>query len=60
MSLAEMAMPQVVLMERTIGVGARVTVSEPRVLRRILGGAEIPAWVAAGAPMAALGDKKPR
>jgi len=55
-----MAMPQVVLMERTIGVGARVTVSEPRVLRRILGGAEIPAWVAAGAPMAALDDKKPR
>jgi hypothetical protein len=59
-SLAEMAMPQVVLMERTVGVGKRVTVSQPRVLRRITGGAEIPAWVAAGAPMTAPEDKKQR
>lgn len=59
-SLAEMAMPQVVLMERTVGAGTRVTVSEPRLLRRITGGADIPAWVAAGAPMTALEDKKPR
>ncbi len=59
-SLAEMAMPQVVLIERTVNVGGRVTVSEPRVLRRISGGAEIPAWVAAGAPIASLDDKKPR
>jgi hypothetical protein len=59
-SLAEMAMPQVVLMERTVRVGERVTVSEPRLLRRISGGADIPAWVAAGAPIAVAEDKKPR
>ena len=59
-SLAEMVMPQVIVLERTVRLGKRVTVSEPRVLRRILGGADIPAWVAAGAPIAVLEDKKPR
>jgi hypothetical protein len=59
-SLVEMAMPQVVVLERTVKLGKRVTVSEPRVLRRILGGAETPAWVAAGAPIAVVEDKKPR
>lgn len=59
-SLAEMAMPQVVLIERTVQVGKRITVSEPRVLRRIIGGGEIPAWVAAGARIAEREDEKPR
>ena len=59
-SLTEMAMPQVIVLERTVNVGKRITVSEPRVLRRIVGGAEIPAWVATGAPIAAVEEKKPR
>jgi hypothetical protein len=59
-SLAEMAMPQVVLMERTVHLAERVTVSKPRLLRRISGGADIPAWVAAGAPIAARRDKQRR
>ena len=59
-SLAELVMPQVVLMERTVQLGQRVTVSEPRVLRRITGGADIPAWFAAGAPIPVLEDRKPR
>ena len=59
-SLAEMVMPQVVLIERTVRLGKRVTVSEPRVLRRILGSADIPAWVAAGAPIAVVEGRKPR
>ena len=59
-SLSDMAMPQVVLVERTVQLGQRVTVSEPHFLRRISGGVDIPAWVAAGAPIAVLDDKKPR
>jgi hypothetical protein len=59
-SLAEMSMPQVLLFERTVQVGKRVSVSEPRVLRRISGGFDIPAWVAAGAPIALSEDTKPR
>jgi hypothetical protein len=58
-SLTEMAIPQVIVLERTVHVGKRVSVSEPRVLRRIFGGVEIPAWVAAGAPIA-VEEKKPR
>jgi hypothetical protein len=57
-SLAAMAMPQVIVLERTVELGARVKVSEPRVLRRITGGTDIPAWVAAGAPIARE-DRKP-
>lgn len=59
-SLALMAMPQVVVLERTVQLGERVTVSEPHVLKRISGGVDIPAWVAAGAPVALGDDKKPR
>ena len=58
--LAEMAMPQIVVLERTVQQGDRVTISEPRVIRRIIGGADIPAWVAAGAPATAVAEKKPR
>jgi hypothetical protein len=48
-SQAEMAMPQIVILERTVKLGKRVTVTEPHVLKRIVGGEAIPAWVAAGA-----------
>lgn len=48
-SLADLAMPQIVLLERTVKLGKRVTVTEGRVLKRIVGGEAIPAWVAAGA-----------
>lgn len=58
-SLAEMAMPQVVVLERTVKAGQRVTVSEPHVLRRIIGGTAIPAWVAAGAPVESHDAGKP-
>ena len=51
-SLAELVIPQIVLLERTIQLDKRVSVSEPRVLRRITGGKEIPEWVGAGAPIA--------
>jgi hypothetical protein len=59
-TLTEMLMPQVIVLERTVELGKRITVSEPRVLRRIAGSTEIPAWVAAGAPIAAVEDKKQR
>ena len=57
-SLAEMSMPQVVVVERTVQLSKRVVVSEPRVLRRIIGGEDIPAWVAAGAPLAVREQKR--
>lgn len=59
-SLTEMVIPQVLVLERTVNLGKRVTVSEPRVLRRITGGLAIPAWVAAGAPITVPEDEKPR
>ena len=45
------AMPQILIIERTVSTGARITFSEPRVLRRVIGGDSIPAWVAKGAPI---------
>ena len=59
-SLALLAMPQVVVMERTVHVGKRITVSEPVLRRRISGGTDIPAWVAAGAPISPGDDGKPQ
>jgi len=59
-SLAEMAMPQILLIERTVNVGKRITVSEPRLVRQVTGGEAIPAWVAAGAPIDSVDDKKAR
>jgi len=59
-SLAEMVMPQVVVIERTVHLRERVSVTEPRVLRRVTGSRDIPAWVAAGAPVELRDDKKPR
>jgi hypothetical protein len=46
------AMPQVLVIERTVTAGRRVTFTEPRVLRRLVGADAIPAWVAKGAPIA--------
>jgi hypothetical protein len=57
--VAEMAMPQIVILERTIKLGKRVTVTEPHVLKRIVGGEAIPAWVAAGASLPVTGSKAP-
>lgn len=57
-TLTEMSMPQVVVVERTVSLGKRIAVSEPRVLRRIRGGEDIPAWVAAGAPIGKREEKK--
>jgi len=45
------AMPQILILERTVTPGTRITFSEPRVLRRLVGADEIPAWVAKGAPI---------
>jgi len=47
------AMPQVLVIERTVTSGSRMTFSEPKVLRRVMGGKEIPAWVESGAPISA-------
>lgn len=57
-TLTEMSMPQVVVVERTVALGKGITVSEPRVLRRISGGEGIPVWVAAGAPIGLRDQKK--
>jgi hypothetical protein len=57
-TLTEMSMPQVVVVERTVTLGKRITVSEPRVLRRISGVTDIPAWVGAGAPIELREEKK--
>lgn len=46
-------MPQILVFERTVTLGERITFSEPRLLRRLRGAEEIPAWVAAGAPISA-------
>ncbi len=47
------AMPQILVFERTVTLGDRITFSEPRMLRRLTGAEQIPAWVAAGAPISA-------
>jgi hypothetical protein len=59
-SLAELVIPQIVLVERTVELDKRVRLSEPRVLRRINGGKDIAAWFAAGARIAESDDGKPR
>jgi hypothetical protein len=45
------AMPQILVIERTVKAGTRITISEPRVLRRLVGGDQIPEWVGKGAPI---------
>jgi len=57
-SLAELAMPQIVVVERQVQLGERVTVSGAHVIRRVVGGKAIPAWVAAGAPITVPEDAK--
>jgi hypothetical protein len=50
-STARPAMPQVMVFERTVRPGDRITFSEPTLLRRLVGSKEIPDWVRAGAPI---------
>jgi len=45
------AMPQILVIERTVTAGTRAIISEPRVLRRLVGSGEIPEWVGKGAPI---------
>lgn len=45
------AMPQILVIERSVTTGSRIAFSEPKVLRRVTGGTEIPAWVERGAPI---------
>src|SRR5579884_580598 len=47
-STGQAAMPQVVVIERNVVRGNRITFSEPRVLRRVVGATDIPAWVDKG------------
>jgi hypothetical protein len=44
------SMPQVILYEQEVTIGARVKLSEPRILRRIVGAVEIQRWVRQGVP----------
>jgi hypothetical protein len=46
------AMPQIVLLERSVIHGERLAFTPTRVISRIIGLEEIPKWVAAGAPVA--------
>lgn len=57
---SELSMPQVLIVERTVRLGDRVTISEPIVIHRVIGGDAIPAWVAAGAPLPAHSGKQQR
>lgn len=52
----EPAIPQIIVLERTVTQQARLTFSSPRVLHRVMGGDEIPTWARAGAPVA-IGGK---
>lgn len=51
------SMPQILIIERTVKQDARIVFSEQRVLRRILGSEEIPAWFKQGAPITAVAAK---
>jgi hypothetical protein len=53
------AMPQILVIERTITTGPRIEFSEPKLLRRVTGGKEIPAWVENGAPISATDTPRP-
>jgi hypothetical protein len=44
-------MPQIVVLERTVTLGARISISPARVLRRVSGLKDIPQWVNDGAPV---------
>ena len=49
----ESGMPQILILERTVDAGSRrITFSEVKVVRRLMGAPEITAWVAKGAPIA--------
>jgi hypothetical protein len=51
------AMPQILVLERTVTPAERIQFSEPRVLRRVTGGDQIPAWVKDGAPISSVGQR---
>jgi hypothetical protein len=51
------SMPQILVIERTVTVGPRMSFSEPKLVRRVMGGKEIPDWVEHGAP---IGSEAPR
>jgi len=53
------AMPQILVVERTVTPGGRLSFSEPKVLRRVMGGKEIPAWVEKGALISAPEAPRP-
>ena len=48
--------PQILVFERTVKQGDRMTFSDLRLLRQVTAGKDIPEWVRAGAP---IWDKKP-
>ena len=58
-STAVPAMPQVVVLERSVSVGSRIGFTTPRVLHRVFGGDEIPKWVSVGAPVSLAGVAAP-
>jgi hypothetical protein len=59
-STGSSAMPQIVILERTVTPeGTTITFSNERVLRRIVGAKDIPAWVAAGAPITRIAPQQP-
>lgn len=45
------AMPQIIVLERTVTPGRSITFTEPKIIRRVLGAKDIPEWVAKGAPI---------
>jgi hypothetical protein len=52
-STAQPALPQVIILERTVGEGSSaIAVGPERLLKRLVGAGAIEAWVARGAPLA--------
>lgn len=54
-STTQPVLPQVLVFERTVKPGGRITFSDLRLLRQVRDGKGIPAWVAEGAP---ISDRK--
>jgi hypothetical protein len=58
-STAIPAMPQVVLLERTVTAGNRIGFTPARVIRRVSGLVDIPGWVSVGAPVEVVHAEEP-
>jgi hypothetical protein len=58
-STAIPAMPQVVLLERTVTAGNRIAFTPARVIRRVSGLVDIPGWVSVGAPVEVVHAEEP-